>query len=77
MRMDDVTIVCKAYGRDDASGLADAVEAALNDYSGTPSGGVTIHAMILTDRYHQAEATDTGTDKRLFLTILEYQVQHS
>ncbi|MCA9052985.1 MAG: DUF3168 domain-containing protein [Planctomycetaceae bacterium] len=76
LRSATIDIDCKSTTPVKAKALADAVEAAFNDFTGA-AGDITVKAVVFQDRSDSTEAPSSGSQKSVYVTTLDYLVQYT
>ena len=75
LRFLDFDIDCKATTAAKADTLSKAVRAFLKDYTGA-AGDQTIEAVLFTDETDSFEEPISASDKGLYVTTLDFQIQY-
>ena len=74
LRFTEIDIDCKAKTKPEATALADAVEAFIDDYTGA-AGSDTINAVLLNDRALDVEPPDGKQEYGRFVETVDVQIQ--
>jgi len=72
----DLDIDCKATDEATATGLADTIKGLFKDYTGT-LGNQTVGAVLWTGQADSVEPRGDASEDMVFVTTLDFTVQHS